>query len=99
MRNSDLKDFAPEIVKRINLPEDRERDLKRRVRATELATKFATEFFERVMDNAVADQDEAWDECAQLFGYKNLDDLSEQGYAMVLLGNQLQLRKQKDSLQ
>lgn len=93
---TELKEFAPEIIRRMNLPEDRAKDLRRRVRATELAAKWASEFFHRMMEEAQIDEDEVWDECAQLFGFKNLADLEEQRYAMVLYGNQLQLRGSKD---
>lgn len=98
MRNADIKALMPDVEKRITLPADRAKDLKRRVRATKFANDLALEFYTRMLEDAHIDQDEAWDECAQLMGFKNLDDLEEQGFGMVLNGSQLQLRKVNDEV-
>lgn len=98
MRYIKIKDLMPTIEKQMNLPPDRARDLKRRVRAASIANDAALEFYTKLMEDAQIDQDEAWDECAQLMGFKDLDDLHGQGFGMSLNGNQLQLRPLSDEV-
>lgn len=98
MRESELKKIAPIIERQISLPEDRAKDLKRRVRATAYANDCALGFYQKLMEDALIDQEEAWDECTKLMGFKGLDDMHEQGYVMSLNGNQLQLRKKEEAV-
>ena len=78
IRQTELKDSTV-VEKQLTLPPDRVKDLKRRVRATDLAIQWAAELYARFMEDAQVDQDEAWDECAQLMGFANLEALEEQG--------------------
>lgn len=93
MRLSEIEKLAPVVIKTIVIPAEQAGRLKRRVTAVSFAERFATEFFQRVMDDAQIAQSEAWDECARLAEFESLADCHLKGFQMTLSENILTVRE------
>jgi hypothetical protein len=82
-RIRDIKEEYPVIVKEVPLSDEDCKRLLRRVSGGKRAIDLVTKLIEQVLDDTAIVEEEGWDECARLAGYKSLAEVNGLGLQMT----------------